>query len=60
MDDQISISTVDEIIALYREYGSLDYIGENVTQVEHAVQAANSAKSDGYGPEEVCEVLYFI
>lgn len=45
--------TVDELIELYREFGSCDYIGERVTQVEHAVQAAIAAKSDGYGPEEV-------
>ena len=57
MVEQTSISTVEEIIALYREYGSRDYIGESVTQVEHAIQAANAAKSDGYGPEEVCKTL---
>ena len=60
MVEQTSISTVDEIIALYREYGSRDYIGESVTQVEHAIQATNAAKSDGYGPEEVWDALEYL
>ncbi|NP_001171807.1 HD phosphohydrolase-like [Saccoglossus kowalevskii] len=45
-------STTDEVFALYRKHGDVDYIGEPVTQSEHAVQCAMLANKDGY-PEEV-------
>ena len=37
----------DEVIALFLKYGSNDYIGENVTQLEHMTQCALLAKKDG-------------
>jgi predicted HD phosphohydrolase len=30
---------MDEIIELYKNYGSLEYIGENLTQIQHSIQA---------------------
>lgn len=40
------MDTVDKIIKIYIDYGNKDYIGENgVTQIQHALQAANYAKS---------------
>ena len=34
---------VDEIFGLYRQYGTDDYIGEPVSQIEHMSQAAQLA-----------------
>jgi putative nucleotidyltransferase with HDIG domain len=33
----------NDIRNLYTEYGNMDYIGESVSQLEHAMQCANSA-----------------
>ncbi len=38
--------TIDHIMALFNEKGNLHY-GEDVTQLEHALQCANLAKRDG-------------
>lgn len=37
---------VERILALYSKYGSNDYIGENITQIEHALQCAECAEKD--------------
>ena len=37
---------VDRILNLYVKYGSSDYIGENITQTEHALQCADCASHD--------------
>ena len=37
---------VDKILDLYTNYGSSDYIGENITQTEHALQCAECAEHD--------------
>ena len=43
-----SSETIDKVFALFDKYGHRDYIGENVTQLEHAVQCAMMAeKEDG-------------
>ena len=36
--------TVEQIFGLYRKHGSQDYIGEEVTQTQHAVQCAMIAE----------------
>lgn len=41
------IDTINEIIDLFNKYGASDYIGENVTQTEHMVQAAMFAEENG-------------
>lgn len=41
-----SNSIVDKILNLYNKYGSRDYIGEGITQIEHAVQCAECAEKD--------------
>lgn len=38
--------TVDKILALYTKWGSSDYIGESITQIEHALQCAQLASRD--------------
>ena len=38
----------DKVFVLFDKYGDQDYIGENVSQLEHAVQCAMMAeKEDG-------------
>ncbi len=44
--------TVARIVELYREYGNLQY-GENVTQLQHALQAAELAITDGRDDEMI-------
>ena len=42
------VENIDCLLNLYIEYGNEDYIGENVSQIEHALQCANSAGKEGY------------
>ena len=43
-----SSDIADRVFVLFDKYGQQDYIGENVTQQEHAVQCAMMAeKEDG-------------
>ena len=42
---------VGELLGLYRELGSSDYIGEAVTQTQHALQAARQAQLEGHDNE---------
>ncbi len=53
MSPQKIFLIADEIIALYEKYGSSDYAGEKVSQLEHMVQAAQLAKNAGYDDEIV-------
>ena len=43
----------DDIILLYKNYGSNEYAGEKVSQLEHMVQAAALAKQGGYDEEMI-------
>jgi len=36
------------IISLYEQFGKEDYIGENVSQIEHMCQSAQLAIDQGY------------
>ena len=45
---------VDEIIGLYASQGGGAYIGEPVTQLQHAAQAADLARAAGYDDDVVC------
>jgi 2-amino-1-hydroxyethylphosphonate dioxygenase (glycine-forming) len=42
---------VEEVFSLYTDYGNEDYIGENVSQLEHMCQAAQLAELKGYDSE---------
>ncbi|HTO56790.1 MAG TPA: phytanoyl-CoA dioxygenase family protein [Pseudomonadales bacterium] len=46
--------TVADIVALYSSRGGTDYIGEPVTQLQHAAQAAGFARSVGADDEFAC------
>lgn len=46
-----------ELKELYERYGTYDYIGENITQIEHAMQCANLALLDS-APNEVVTAAF--
>lgn len=47
-----------EIFDLYRKYGSENYIGEDVTQIEHMTQCAMLAEKEGF-PDGVILGVFF-
>lgn len=47
----------DIIINIYKQYGSKDYIGENMTQIEHALQCAYYAKQKNYDKDIIIAAL---
>lgn len=50
-------SSVDEVFQLFRRHGEGDYIGEEVSQLEHALQAAELARRSKMGQEAVLAAL---
>ena len=46
MLSQIYLDNIDNIINLYIKHGTEDYIGENLTQLEHMTRAAMLAEQD--------------
>ena len=51
------MSRAQKIIQIYNAYGSRDYIGEDMTQIEHALQCAYHAKKYGYDEDIVIAAL---
>lgn len=49
---------VDEVFALYENFGDEDYIGEPVSQLEHMSQAAALAEEEGYEDEVVLAAFF--
>ena len=55
--DPKSSDIADRVFTLVDKYGQQDYIGENVTQQEHAVQCAMMAeKEDGSVQVEIFHI----
>lgn len=52
MPDRI-FQITDSIISLYKKFGDELYYGEGVTQLQHALQAANLAKANGCDDETI-------
>jgi len=50
-------SMVNEVTYLYETFGNADYIGENISQIEHALQAGLIAEKKGYDSEVVIAAL---
>ena len=51
-------NTINEVFGLYDKYGKADYIGEPVSQIEHACQAAQAAQKDGWDDDVVLAALF--
>jgi phosphonate degradation associated HDIG domain protein len=49
---------VEEVFKLYELHGNDDYIGEPVSQIEHASQSAQLAEKEGYEPEVVLAAFF--
>ena len=49
--------TLPDIERLFAEHGHLEYAGEGVTQLEHALQSAQLAQGEGAPPELVTAAL---
>ena len=45
---------IAEIMSLYAQRGDDDYLGEPVSQLQHAAQAADLASAQGYGLDVIC------
>jgi len=48
-----AILIADEIIGLYKKYGGSDYAGEDVTQLQHMLQAGWLARENGSSPDVI-------
>ena len=53
MDKHKPEQTADEVIEIFKMKGGADYAGEEVTQLEHACQAAELAEKQGYDDEVI-------
>lgn len=49
---------VSDILDLYSRFGSTDYIGESITQIEHMAQASNLAMEEGYDDDIVLAAFF--
>jgi phosphonate degradation associated HDIG domain protein len=58
MDKQKAIAITTEIFELYTRYGSSDYIGEPVSQLEHMCQAAQMAAAEGADDEMLLAAFF--
>ena len=52
------LATVNEIMFLYERYGSEDYIGEPVSQIEHMCQCAQLAEADGAADDVILAAFF--
>lgn len=48
---------MDKLKGLFREHGACEYIGEEITQIEHALQAAEWARDAQEAPELIMAAL---
>lgn len=44
---------IDEVFQVYVDHGNDDYIGEAISQIEHAAQGAQMAEEEGYDDEVI-------
>lgn len=58
MDRNKALRVTEEVFGLYEKFGSADYIGEPVSQIEHMCQAAQLAEAEGYDDETVLAAFF--
>ena len=51
-------SIVNEVFDLYAKHGSDDYIGEDISQIEHASQGAQLAEKAGHNDEVILAAFF--
>jgi 2-amino-1-hydroxyethylphosphonate dioxygenase (glycine-forming) len=57
MTTEKATAIANEIFSLFEQFGEMDYIGEKVSQSEHALQAAQLAETEGYDSEIILAAL---
>jgi 2-amino-1-hydroxyethylphosphonate dioxygenase (glycine-forming) len=50
--------TIQEVFGMYEKFGSANYIGEPVSQIEHMSQSAELAMREGYDDEVVLAAFF--
>lgn len=50
--------TIEEVFKLYELHGNDDYIGESISQIEHASQGAQLAEEEGYDDEVILAAFF--
>ena len=60
MNKATALEKATEIIALFEKFGNHDYIGENVSQIEHMTQCALLAEHEGYDEEVILGALFIL
>ncbi|OMQ35620.1 phosphonate degradation HD-domain oxygenase [Pseudomonas putida] len=55
---QCNEQVIAKVFALYEQFGSSDYIGEPVSQIEHMSQAAQLAMAEGFDDEVVLAAFF--
>ena len=58
MTEEKARAIIDEVFSLYENYGSEDYIGEPVSQIEHMCQAAQLAEKEGFDDEVILAAFF--
>jgi len=58
MNFNAATEIVEEVFALYTNFGNEDYIGEKVSQLEHMCQAAQLAELKGYDSEFILAAFF--
>jgi phosphonate degradation associated HDIG domain protein len=58
MTQEEAKAVVNEVFSLYEQYGTEDYIGEPVSQIEHMCQAAQLAESEGFDNEVILAAFF--
>jgi 2-amino-1-hydroxyethylphosphonate dioxygenase (glycine-forming) len=58
MTEEQAMLIADELFSLYEKYGSAEYIGEPVSQLEHMCQAALLAEAEGYDNEVILAAFF--
>lgn len=51
-------TAVEEVFDLFEKHGNADYIGEAISQIEHACQAAQLAEKEGFSNEVILAALF--
>lgn len=54
----MNVNPVEEIFSLFEKHGADDYIGEAISQIEHACQCAQLAEKDGDDEEVILAALF--
>jgi len=49
---------LNDVFGLYEKFGSADYIGEPVSQIEHMSQAAQLAREEGFDDEVILAAFF--